>query len=245
MSLAIDAASTANSGITAVNSFSWTHNCSGSNRLLIACLTIRSAITSITTITYSGLPMTLGGTVQLSANAAKLHLYYLIAPPAASGSHLVSATFNQGSNVIGGATSWTGAHQSVPLGTVVTNTGSNSAPTVTASSAIGEVIQDMMASFNVVGAPSATVGGGQTQRWNAAVGVSNELVGAGSTEAGAASVTMSWSLSASASWAILAVPILPLDGITIPPTTDELFGATQPPLAPAFKRPERNRVITY
>jgi hypothetical protein len=52
---------------------------------------------------------------------------------------------------------------------------------------------------------SLTVGGGQTQDFS----TTTNLNAAGSSEPGAASVTMSWSLAGSTAWAILAVPIKP------------------------------------
>ena len=67
--------------------------------------------------------------------------------------------------------------------------------------------------LDVVGVRSAssiTVGGGQTQRWN--VGES-AIDGGGSSEPGAATVTMSWALSgAPYQWAIAAVSLKPASG---------------------------------
>jgi len=69
---------------------------------------------------------------------------------------------------------------------------------VTVSSATGEVVIDVLSINGNAGA--VTVGAGQTQRWSGLTGTGdgNEF-GAGSTEPGAASVTMSWSATASSS----------------------------------------------
>jgi hypothetical protein len=57
----------------------------------------------------------------------------------------------------------------------------------------------------------ATVGAGQTQRWNRSTGANdgNEVLGGGSTEPGAATVTMSWSLGQGQAWSIGAVALKP------------------------------------
>ncbi len=78
--------------------------------------------------------------------------------------------------------------------------------TVDVTSASDEVVVDVVGARN---AASLTVGAGQTQRWNLGVGV---IDGGGSSESGAATVTMSWTLSDTFEWAIAGVSLKPTAG---------------------------------
>ena len=101
--------------------------------------------------------------------------------------------------------SFTGVDQSTPLGTFVAN--ENDSPpnaTVTVTSAANELV------FGVAGTEyqGFTTDPGQTEHWNIRVGSTNTY-GAGSTKAGAASVTLQWALASGAHWAAAGVPIKP------------------------------------
>ena len=101
---------------------------------------------------------------------------------------------------------FTGVNQATPLGSFASNDSDSAAASVTVTSAANELVFDTLvveSSTNLSLAP----GGGQTERWDLFQAVKNN--GGGSTEAGAASVVMSWTWSGGDKWAIGGVSIKP------------------------------------
>ena len=146
----------------------------------------------------------------------RIEIWRLIAP--ASGTAAVTVTMSAAAVFGGGAASFSDVDQTTPLGTFAGDGDNTTTPTVTVTSAAGELV------FDTVGArgdaTALTVGAGQTQLWNYTTGSTvGHVIGGGSTEPGAASVTMSWTESVliGRSWAIGAVPIRPA-GLTPTPT---------------------------
>ena len=187
--------------------FTWSHTCSGSDRLLRVTTSHFDSSDTISSITYNGVALTAvpGG----STNNGQYYVtaYYLIAPD--TGTHDIVVTVSGSVFDFGaGAISYTDAHQTTPLGTAVTATGTSTTPSVTVSSAADELVDDGLV---IIHGGTLSVGAGQTQRWNA-IASSGFIKYAGSTEGGAASTTMSWSNSSSQTWAIVAVPIKPVGG---------------------------------
>ena len=187
--------------------FTWSHTCSGTDRLLRVTTSHFDSSDTISSITYNGVALTAvpGG----STNNGQYYVtaYYLIAPDTGTHDIVVTVTgsvFDFGA----GAISYTDAHQTTPLGTAVTATGTSTTPSVTVSSAADELVDDGLV---IIHGGTLSVGAGQTQRWNA-IASSGFIKYAGSTEGGAASTTMSWSNSSSQTWAIVAVPIKPTAG---------------------------------
>ncbi len=134
-----------------------------------------------------------------------IQMFYLLAPTVQTANVVV--TFSGARSGVAGVTSWYNVDQLDPLGSQVNDAGTSAGPaTVTVISATGEVVVDTAMCRNSV--QTLTVGASQTERWNAVDGGTNTR-GAGSNEAGAASVTMSWTLGASCNWAIMAVPLKP------------------------------------
>ena len=191
-------------------SFTWSHTVgTGGNRILIVGVSIRnSSSQTVAGVTYAGAPLTNIG-VGDNGSVVRIEMWRLVNPPSGTANVVVTLSSASDAKTVCGATSWTGVHQTTPLGTFVSATGSTNAPTVNATSATTEVVHDTVAAQGTV---TATVGAGQTQRWNAGTSggsAASNVRGAGSSEPGAATVTMSYSLSASASWAIGAVSLKP------------------------------------
>lgn len=202
MSLAFNAASVSNFG-AGVTSLTWSHTTSGLDRALIVGVSyFDAAAVSITGVTYAGVAMTnIGGATDSSNSRAQL---WKLSNPAV-GANNVIVSFSGGIDGLAGAVSFTGAQQITALltGTLATATGSNTTPTVNAVSNPAEIVIDtLVTAFNLV---DATAGAGQTERWK----VFNGPCGAGSTEAGATSTTMSWTLSSSSPWALIAIAVKP------------------------------------
>lgn len=204
MSLAIDAVSSTNS--SGAGPFTWTHTCSGSNRLLKVDIAYYDSGDTVSAVTYNGDAMTVIPSSTVSNGQYTVTSYGLIAPDL--GSNTISVTFTGAVFDFGaGAISWADADQTTPFGTAVTATGTSATPSVNVSSASGEIVADALV---IVHGGTLTVDGSQSQRYNAIAG--GFIKYAGSTEAGASTTTMSWSNSTSQAWAIVGVPVKPVSG---------------------------------
>lgn len=159
---------------------------------------------SISSVTFNGSACTLlqGRTDGSSVRAA---LYGVAVGNLASGTYDAVVTFSaNASEWCIGTTALNGANQSSQSGTGVNAGGTSTTPSVTVSSASGEMVVDCMMNYGNV---SMTVGSGQTQRWTG--GQSSTTTAASSTESGAASVVMDWTLGGSTDWTIVAFPVKP------------------------------------
>lgn len=186
--------------------FTWAHTCSGADRLLRVTVSHFDSNDAVTDITYNGVALTAVPSGATTNGQYWITAYYLIAPD--TGTHDIVVTVSGNVFDFGaGAISYNDVHQTVPLGTAVTATGTSTTPTVDVSSAADELVDDGLV---IIHSGTLSVGAGQTQRWNAIAG--GFIKYAGSTEGGAASTTMSWSNSSSQAWAIVAVPIKPVGG---------------------------------
>lgn len=199
MAIAFDASPSAVTG-SAVETKTWAHTCTGSNLILIVGLAFRSTVSSVS-VTYNGVAMTSVGDTAAGPTGGVVYMFRLVNP--ATGANNVVANWTTASNMVGGSMSFTGVSQSDPIGTPTTATGTASPATTTVSSATGELVVDALSSNAVL--PS--VGADQTTRYGPTL--STNVYGAGSTEAGASSVTMSWTFGSAANWGIVAVPLKP------------------------------------
>lgn len=174
----------------------------GANAILIVEYSTRGT-TSPTSITYNGVALT-----QLSAisngTVVTSEIWYLKAPT--TGTHNIVVTLATPHEFTIGATSFFNVNLTTTFGTPTTGTGTSTSPSIAVASATGNLVIDTIATRQQSGAP--TVGAGQTQLWtnNSGTASADEL-GAGSTEAGAASVTMSWTLTDSMEWASIGVSL--------------------------------------
>ena len=197
--IAFDAASVATAE-TATLTWSHTVGAGGVNRIIIVGVSAALEGGVVTGVTYAGQPLTqIGGQTDIDG-ITRVELWYKVAPPTGANDVVVSLSVSAG--VVGGATSWTGVDQTTPLGTAAFTSSESSLATVDVSSAVGEVVVDVVSTE----AAAVTVGPGQAQRWNLFPGT---VVGGGSSEPGAApTVTMSWT-STTAFWAIGGVSMKP------------------------------------
>lgn len=211
MALAIDAIG---SGSGSGSSLTFAHTCSGSNRLLVVWVSYFDSADAPTGATYNGVAMTAIPSSTAANGDYKIAGYYLINP--ATGTNNVVISFTGPMFDIGaGSVSFTDAHQTTPLGTAVTATGTSTTPSVTVSSAAGEIVLDGLV---IVHSGTLTVDGSQTQLWNSIASNGFQKYAGSMETAAEASTTMSWSNSSSQQWAIGAVPIKPVSagGGTMP-----------------------------
>lgn len=192
-------ATTDTGGSPAPNPLTWSHTCSGSDRYLEVDIVVGDSTddsaTTIDGVTYNSVAMTLvpGSLVHSNnGNAGYVVKYGLVAP--ATGAHTVSVAFTSGGvgsvNVKAGSKSFTGVDQTTPYDGVTTAFGSSTTPSVAVSSAAGNMVSDAVANG------AAIASSGQTLRWNRDLDTSSAGGnGAGATADGAASVTMSYSVT--------------------------------------------------
>ena len=188
----------------------WPHTVGpGSNGILVVGVSLRKLNMSVSSITYAGQ----GGFVfvgtQIGSGADhRVEIWYLLSPPVGTANVSVALSGGPPVEAVAGALSYTGVDQTQPVGTAAGAFATDTAPTVTVSSAAGEVVIDVLSASGDSGAVAVVAG--QAQQWTGSTGVgdANEF-GAASTEPGAATVTMDWSLTNPNKWAIIAVPLRP------------------------------------
>ena len=185
------------------------HSTAGSDRLLIVGTTGHTTAT-ISGITYAGTSLTqVDGTVVNSRIGGEM--WQLVNPDIDANDVVVTWTGEFFRGAVG-IISFTGVDQTTPLGTSGIASGLSASPTVDVSSATGELVVDVLANE---GASTVTAGASQTERWNQVNTTEDGLQNSGSTEPGASTVTMSWSIT-SDDWVIIAVPIKPVAAGFIP-----------------------------
>lgn len=229
-----DAVGPSSSGATAAagsGSLTWAHTCSaGANRLLLVGVAVGAADdTAITaTATYNGVAMTAGPVVHAGGTHAGFVQYFRLVAPA-SGAHNVVVTLAGGTATLsGGSVSYTGADQTTPLGTPATANDANAAGTAVSVSVTGTTSGNPVVDFLGQGSGvAATVGAGQTVRWQRATdSITRAGGGATSTEtSGGGSVAMTWTLGGADHWAIIGVEVLPASSVVTAQGAADLAGA--------------------
>lgn len=171
------------------------------NRLLVVGVSINDPSDTVTSVTFGGTPLTFLGARRNDDGSVRVELWYLIAP--ASGWLPISVNLSGTAEVVGGAMAFSGVDQTIPPGNFVAN-GSTGAggtdPSVVVTNAAGGLVLTTLA---VAGTPGwLTPGPAQTSKW-----VALNARGAGAVAIGADSLTLGWSKTAPAKWAIAAVVI--------------------------------------
>ena len=205
MAIAFDAVSLGNGA--SVNSLTIAHTCAGSNLVLVVDVRVSDLTTTVTGITYNGVALTKIDS-QTAPAGRSIEKWYLINPATGANNCVISLSASPGS-VRGDVRSYTDVHQTTAIGTPAKASGTSTAPTVNVTSATDERVVDGIAHANNT---TQTVGAGQTQR-------GSQTGMATSEEAGAASVTMSWTLAGSEDWAIIAVALKPAAAASFDPST--------------------------
>lgn len=205
----------------------------GSNRLMLVAVVVGATASTgnnagtVSSVTYGGTSLTQVGTVAEPGTRVRTYIYRLLNPP--FGSNNVVVTLAAARPVYAGVTTFTGVDQTTPLGTFVSTSagdvsgagGGGTSATLNVSSAANELVFDVIGIDRESGDNVSPVAGtGQTARWTD--NSSGFVAGGSSTEAGASTVTMSWSWVSSNQYAIGAVAIKPA-------TTNPTAAFTQTP----------------
>ncbi len=207
--MTVDASSSNSTGSTASTTLSWTHTvgASGNRQLFVGVSINRPAGgASVSGITCGVSPLALVGANDSTPtpNGTRIEIWTLANPP--SGACTVTVTLSAAAEFVGGATSFFGVDPTTPYSGYVSATAISSPVSVTVASAAGNLVLDTVA---IRGDGSAVApGASQTQRWLSQTEANNSGVwGGGSTAAGAASVTMSWTVTSGNRLVIGAVSV--------------------------------------
>jgi hypothetical protein len=197
---------------TAASSISWSHTTgAGNNRLLLVTIGVHVATgtpTTVTSVTYGGIPLTQVTTALYSATAPRVRTYVFQLINPTSGTNTITVNFAAATLSVAGAVTYTGVDQNSPIQTSSTSTGSgttaSSSVTVTGS---GRLLFGYLGGHRTTNTWTITEGTGQTNRWSQ---TSQLYKGRGSDKSvTAGSQSVSWTLSRAASYVVSAIVINP------------------------------------
>ena len=180
----------------------------GLDRALVVGVSIFSATKNVVGITYGGAPLTLlgGANGGSGSNNRRTEIWYLVGP--AVGTAPLVVTMSGGAKVVVGASTYFGVDPTTPMSGFVTAQSNGATASVTVASGSGQLVVDCLTTKGA--AISVTPGAGQTQVWNDVTRTNGgNVMGAGSFETGASSVTMSWALEKQSYWVLGAASLLP------------------------------------
>lgn len=175
----------------------------GSNRVLLGWLAVRSGTPTISAWTYNSVGLTSVTSVTHGGNGLKLWLYRLNAPTTSS--NTLAVTISSATDHILGGMCFSGVDQTTPLDTPVTSQADTDTASDNVSSATGDLVANTYATSE--DATSLVTGSGQTQRFIQTNVAGVNLDAEGTTEPGAATVTMSGSWTTTSLMTHIAVNI--------------------------------------
>lgn len=197
---------TAASGAS-ISSLSYTHVCNGGNKSLLVLYVSLGQTTSDAGLslsaTYAGVSMTsvLGPIHSGGATRGFVQMFRLVAP--APGANTVSITVTGGTaDLTAASISFNNVNQTTPIQNATSATGSSTAPSVTVTSATGNVVIDALGVGSNITATGKTFRSYKNLNLLSAGGN-----GATSISSGAASVTMSYTVVTD-QWAIIGADIV-------------------------------------
>ncbi len=216
--VAVDATTSSNAEFTgnATRNLTFAHTTTAAGTNLIMLVGVSINITNaptakVTGVTYRGAALTLVGAHNDAGNTRRVEMWYMLAP--STGNHNVVVSVNipaaQTVGVVAGATTFTGADQTVPLGTFVSADGAAVGYSqMDVPSVINGMILDTLA---IGGNVTAAIPGPQVSQWNQASGGADppDVTGSGSSRTGAPSVPISETFSGNSNWSLGAVGINP------------------------------------
>jgi uncharacterized repeat protein (TIGR01451 family) len=217
--VAVDASANSSAELTGpgtqtVPSFNHRTTAGGVNRLLLVGVSMNitnSPTATVLGVTYGGAALSLVGAHNDAGNMRRVEIWSLKAQGTGTNAVLVSVTVPgaQTVGVVVGVTSFTGADQTVPLGSFVSADGAASTNSqLDVPSIVNGMILDTLA---IGGNQTVGIPGPQVSRWNLASGGADppDVTGSGSSRTGAPSVPISESFSGASNWSLGAISINP------------------------------------
>lgn len=174
----------------------------GTNNYAIVAVGLRTNTGDITGVTFNGVSMTELGVVNRAASTMTVWIFGLANPT--SGDVVITGDTSLAAEVT--VSHYQGVVQTGSTGTPASADGASDTPSVAVTSATGELVVDAVG-WNAGG--DGTAGASQTKRAEGVVGNGISMDVATSDEAGAASVTMSWTVASGGAWVIIGVPLKP------------------------------------
>lgn len=197
----VNSASNTGASVSSVTISSYTV-AAGNNRLLIVGISVvndgQAGALAISSVTFNSVALTQVCNANVSDDS-RSWIYRLIAPDVTTANIVVTFGAATAEWISVGAANFTGVDQTTPCGTCASDTDDNTTYSASVTSATNDIVVDV---FTTENGTSATVGAGQTANWNNAIGSSGGS-GSSSREAGASSVTMSWTAAGSPSHSVL------------------------------------------
>ena len=128
------------SGTTAGASLTISHTTSGTDRLMLAGVSINNdRFETVSSITYNGVPLTYVNS-ETRADDARVEIWELVAPPVGTYDVVISFSATLLRYAVAGVTTFTGVDQTDPLGLFVGNNATSNAANLTVPSAAGELV---------------------------------------------------------------------------------------------------------
>jgi hypothetical protein len=187
------------STVGTATSLTFSHTANGDT--LYVAVAIDSITVTGTGVTYGGVALTfIGRTVGTSYT----HEWWYISAPTSGAANIV-ASINGNVRIAAGARNVSGVDLDGIFRNLNSASGSSTAPSVNITSNVGDLVIDFV--HTKVSSEVYTVGAGQTSNFAQNSVATTDIHAAGSNEAGAASVTMSWTLSVTGSWFISGISI--------------------------------------
>ena len=176
--LSIDAVTTGTTASDTSISMTVSHTTgSDSDRLMLVAISVNvNDDERVTTVTYGGTPLTKVGE-RNNDNDAMVYIYSLVAPNPGTANVVINFTSALNYGALAGVMTFTGVHQSTPLGTFASAIGNDSTPaSVDISSAPGELVFGVAASeYDAF----TTASSGQDVHWNTSLSVVQAPMGRG------------------------------------------------------------------
>lgn len=231
--VAFDAVGPSATGTTGTTSpTTWAHTCTGTNRLLIAFLTLDNVTTaSSVTATYAGIAMTEIGRRASGGGTVGIIVGFKIINPATGANNVIVTTSAGGSNVrTAGSISFNAADQATGIGTVFMGDSAGGNVTSGSVSVTGTTSGNIVCCGCCSGSGGMAVSGGSTKRFgtnhgSASGGACDTMCETLAAPGGTA--VMSWTQNADF-WAGIAFQVLDAGGVAasiLPQQTKHRFPA--------------------
>lgn len=201
MAVALDTSLNQDSGGTPTLTRAFNYTCTGANLVMLVTVHTDKTIDTGGVISVQYRQQFLTKLTDITTDVERVEVWELASP--ATGSHQVAVTFSEICGHTVTVATYTGSDGT--YGSAIVNSGSDNAPTVTTESVAGDVVADVVCVDSAV-----TISAGAGETIHGTPGEMTSPVTAQSVsgeQAGAASVTSLYSLSAPANWLIIAVPI--------------------------------------
>jgi hypothetical protein len=202
-SVTFDAAAGVNPSAGLITTVSWSHTIAATSKQILVYTVISApASPSVSSVTVGAASATFQAGIT-NTTTERIELWALANPP--TGVQTITVTWAASGNAGGASISFLGSDGTI--GTPITGSGTTSPASVVVTSATGNLVSDGMIQdiSSTCAAQTATPGAGQTQQF---VGCTDTIWRLGeSTALGAASVTMTWTLTGSLSWGQIGVDV--------------------------------------